>query len=127
MTATTSRPPATPRGRNWHVRAYQRAVSGVLFAVTICFAVVYRNWPMVYREWAEMVGVNIFTSPMLGHPVEPALHGPFTFHPDAPLPVAFLEFLVARLTFWPVLALLVGGLVCTVALEIRERERHREP
>lgn len=123
MTATTSRPPGTPRGRNWHVRAYLRAMSGVLSAVTICFAVVYSKWEVVYREWVEIVGVNIFTSPMLRGSVEPELHDPFTFHPDAPLPVAFLEFLVARLTSWPVLVLLVGGLVCTVIVEMRQRRR----
>lgn len=123
MTATTPRPPATPCGRNWHVRAYQRAVSGVLFAVTICFAVVYSTKEVVQREWAELVGVNILTGPMYRGPADPGLRDPFTFQPDAALPVAFLEFLVARLTSWPALVLLLGGLVCTVLAEKRQQNR----
>lgn len=123
MTARTSRLPATPRGRNWHVRVYQRAISGVLFAVTICFAVVYSTKDAVWREWAEMIGVNILTGPLYRGQAEPGLYDPFTFQPDAALPVAFLEFLVARLTSWPILALLVGGLVCTILVEKRQRRR----
>ncbi|WP_225334107.1 hypothetical protein [Halomicrobium urmianum] len=50
-----------------------------------------------------------------------------TFRYDAPLVHGFADFLIARLSYDPTVALLVIGLLCTVALEIHERVRRREP
>lgn len=122
MTTTRPRPPAMTGGRYWHVRSYLRAVGRIGFLMLLTqqlFAVgahidFYRATGFVhifYRDSAERL--------LEQHPLwaEAVYQGPIRSLP---------EILTSYLSYELILAVIVGGLVCTVALEIRERERRRE-
>lgn len=120
MTVARPRPPATPRGRYWHVKAYARMARSMLLTGVVSFAVyhytVLTNPHRTLQLLPESPGLQSM------QPVIAAIGYDFR----QPLPGALVEYSVTWLSHEPITAILVAGLVCTVALELHERNEGRE-
>ncbi len=117
MRTIKSKPQATPRGRNRHVAAYRRLVVSLGLAVP---AVVLlgglidspRYGYQTHRTWFSVYG---------GIPHEPPINLP------GPTPyVDFYHEQTAAFTSVPFVAVLLGGLVCTLVVEARKRSGGRD-
>ncbi|WP_123537808.1 hypothetical protein [Halosimplex salinum] len=99
-----SAPGSRPRRpRHWFLRAYVRAVGALLLALSVLFAVFLRVGPK--PVWPNPAGAPEAIAARYGFEV---VGRPFLFQ--------YVDFLVARLSWWPVLAVLVvGGAVAVVA------------
>ncbi|WP_226012945.1 hypothetical protein [Halomicrobium salinisoli] len=109
-----------PRGRYWHVKALVRGVPALSAALFVSFYVLKTRWRYMVMRYFQQDPAILRTYPSefyLGFDGDPST---WLFH-------GFPEFLIGRLTYEPFVALIVAGLLCTVAMEIRERERRREP
>lgn len=119
MTTTRPRPPAMPRGRYWHVRAYLRAVGAIGLAAVFSHFVI--AWKAV-GTFRRATGFN----PILYPERAAEMAGKYPVLTDAvgvPYIVSLDDYLVGVFSYEPILAVLVGGLVCTAIVEGRQQRR----
>lgn len=127
MAGVTPRPPATPRGRYWHVKAYWRALKMLGAGLFVSFCI-YFNWHR--HAMVEVIrGNDRLIHLIIRHSDPEALAKVGETYPllaqtyNQPIYETFHILLVRTLTYGPVVATIVGMFCCTVLLEFRERRR----
>ncbi|WP_226012946.1 hypothetical protein [Halomicrobium salinisoli] len=117
MTGVRPRPPSMARGRYWHVRAYLRAVGAIALAAVFSHFVI--TWKAVVT-FMRATGSNPIYYPQRAAELS-AKYPVLTDAIGVPYVASLDDYLVRVLTYEPILAVLVGGLICTVIVENRQR------
>ncbi|WP_226021395.1 hypothetical protein [Halomicrobium salinisoli] len=127
MAGASLRPPATPRGRYWHVKAYCRALKMLGAGLFVSFWI-YFYWHR--HAMLEVIrGNDRLIHLIIRHSDPEALAKVGETYPllaqtyNQPIYETFHVLLGRMLTYEPVLGAIVGLLCCTVLLELRERRR----
>ncbi|WP_226012944.1 hypothetical protein [Halomicrobium salinisoli] len=118
MRIIKSKPRATPRGRNRHVAAYRRLVVSLVLAVPTIF-VLGQLIDGPTSRWASYRGLRYSGAAGVGRPTSNIIG-------CLPLHFEFVDYLVEVFTSAPIVAVLVGGLACTLIVEARKRSGGRD-
>ncbi|WP_226012941.1 hypothetical protein [Halomicrobium salinisoli] len=117
MRPTGPEMPPTPRGRNRYLKAYARFVRTLLGVLTLTF--------LLSRKAAQRTVLNLIEL----HPRPPrdidaevdTVSTAFNLDFVGPTYDAYPEFLLSRLTYEPIAAVLVCGLAAALVLEVHGR------
>lgn len=121
MKVVSSGPPATPRGRNRHVRAYVRVILTIAAGVVTMFPILFdRITYALYLHYR--IRPSIYKTSGRGAEMENLI----PFDPIQPIYAAFYEYVSAVITSAPILAVFVGGFVLVIAIEVRKRRSAKE-
>ncbi|WP_225334108.1 hypothetical protein [Halomicrobium urmianum] len=123
MAGATPRPRAIADGRNWHVRAYLRAVGAIGLVAAIAHFVIAAN---AVDTFTRATGFNPLLYPERAAEMA-AKYPVLTDAVGIPYIASLDDYLVRVFSYEPILAVLVGGFVCTVVVEMRQRRRETSP
>ncbi len=121
MRPTSPDVPPVPRGRNHYLKAYARLVRSLLAALTLTFLLSLE----AAHQTVEMIDLPAWAARKYGE--VNVVSNWFGFDVAGPLHYSYPEFMLSRLAYEPIVAVLAVGLLCSLALEARERRGRRKP